>query len=125
MHAGLKEAPSPQRCGKGAERAHGHGLLGQALCAGLADHDDMDLAGVLHLVLDLLGDVVGEDGCLGVVDLVRLDHDADLAACLHGEGLLDAVMGIGDGLELLQALDVVLIALAAGAGAGGRRLQPG
>ena len=38
----------------------------------------------------------------------------ELAACLHCVGALDALMGIGDLLELLEALDVVLGRLAAG-----------
>lgn len=59
-------------------------LLGERLGAGLADDDDVNLAGILHLVLDLLRDVMREHGRLGVVDGIRLDHDANLAAGLHG-----------------------------------------
>ena len=43
----------------------------------------------------------------------------DLATSLHGIGTLDAVMGVGDLLELLKALDVVLGRLATGTGARG------
>ena len=53
-------------------------------------------------------------------DLLRLDHDADLAAGLHGVGLLDALVRVGDRLELLEPLDVALERLAAGTGASGR-----
>ena len=41
----------------------------------------------------------------------------DLATSLHGIGTLDAIMGVGDLLELLKALDVVLGRLATGTGA--------
>ena len=39
--------------------------------------------------------------------ILGLDHDADLAAGLDGVGALDALVGVGDLLELLEALDVV------------------
>ena len=45
---------------------------------------------------------------LQVVDVVGLDHDADLSARLHREGLHDAGVGRADLLEALQALDVGL-----------------
>ena len=54
----------------------------------------------------LLGDVVGENGGLGVGDLLGLDHDVQLATGLHGIGALDALVGVGDLLELLEALYV-------------------
>ena len=44
----------------------------------------------------------------------------DLATSLHGIGTLDAVMGVGNLLELLKALDVVLGRFATGTGARGR-----
>src|SRR5437764_238794 len=56
----------------------------------LADHRDLYLSGVLQLALDLAGDLVREQHSLVVVDVVWLDHDADLPARLHGIDLLDA-----------------------------------
>src|SRR3954451_23425079 len=46
----------------------------------LAHHRHFDLAGVLHLVLDLLGDVAGDLGAGAVVDELGVYDDADLAA---------------------------------------------
>ena len=64
-----------------------------------------------------MGDIVSQNRGLGIGDLVRLNHDVDLATSLHGIGTLDAVMGVGDLLELLKTLDVVLSRLATGTGA--------
>src|SRR5690606_8947062 len=96
--------------------------------AGLADHGDADLTRVRQLVLDLLGDVAGDDLRLDVVDGVGLDHHPDLAAGLHREDLLDArVLLAGDLLQPLHALDVRLQRLparpraAAADGVGGLR----
>ena len=88
--------------------------------AALANHDDAHLTGILHLFLDLMGDIVSQDRGLGIGNLVRLDHDVDLATGLHGIGTFDAVMRVGDLLELLKTLDVVLGRLATGTGARGR-----
>ena len=51
-----------------------------------------------------------------VVDLGRLDHDAHLAPRLDGVAFLDALLGLGDALQGLEAFDVVLQRLAPGAG---------
>ena len=53
-----------------------------------------------------------------VVDLLGPDEDADLAAGLDRERVLDAREALGDGLEVLEALDVRVHRLAAGAGPG-------
>src|SRR5687768_5925030 len=55
-------------------------LLGVVDGPGLANHRDLDLAGILELVLDAAGDVLGEPDGFLVGDLFTLDHDADLAA---------------------------------------------
>src|SRR5207237_1050182 len=87
--------------------------------ARLADHGHLDLTGVLELVLDLAGDLVGEQHRRVVVDLLRLDDDTDLAAGLERVDLLDALVAGGDAFERLEPLDVVLEALAARTGPGG------
>src|SRR6201996_2935990 len=92
-------------------------LSGEFHGAGLADDGDADLARVGQLLLDLLGDVAGDDLGLDVVHAVRLDHDPDLPAGLHGEHLLHALVGDGDLLQPLQPLDVGLQRLAPGPGA--------
>ena len=80
---------------------------------------DFDLAGVLHLFLDPLGDVVGDLLGQAVVDVLGVDDHADLAAGLDGVGLLDALEGGRDAFELLEPLDVAFEALASGAGPAG------
>ena len=82
----------------------------------LANHDNANLTGILHLFLDLMGDIVRKHRGLGIGDLVRLNHDMNLATGLHGIGTLDAVVRVGNLLELLKTLDVVLCRLAAGTG---------
>src|SRR2546421_11584502 len=63
-------------------------LFGVLHRARLADDRDLDLTGVLQRVLDLLRDVARETRGLEVVELLRLDHDADLPTRLDGERLL-------------------------------------
>ena len=58
----------------------------------LTNHRHLDLARVLELVLDLPRDLVREQDRLVVVDLGRLDDDANLAPCLQGVDLLDAAV---------------------------------
>ena len=71
-----------------------------------ADDNDLDLARVLHLALNAVSDIVSQDDGLSLVDDFGLDHDADFAACLDSVGALDALVGVGDFLELLKTLDV-------------------
>src|SRR5918999_2071398 len=91
--------------------------LGVLDAADLADHGDLDLPRVLELLLDPLGHVAGQHLGGDVVDVLRPDHDADLAAGLHGEHLVDPRVAAGDLLEALQALDVGLERLSPGPGA--------
>ena len=87
--------------------------------AGLANHVDLDLAGVIQLVLDLLCDVACQKNHCVVGYLVRVDDDADLAAGLNGKGARNARRFVRDALQLFQTLDVVLDVLAACARTGG------
>ena len=75
---------------------------------GLPEQMDFDLTGVLQLVLNLLGNVPGQQDHLVLTDDLGLDHDTHLAAGLDGEGFLHPVEGGGDLLQGLQALDIVL-----------------
>ena len=68
--------------------------------------DDANLAGILHLVLDLLCDVVGKNRRLRIRDLLRLHHDMKLATRLHRIGALDTLMRVGNLLELFETLDI-------------------
>ena len=81
--------------------------------AAFADHADLDLAGVIQLVLDLLGDVAREQNHCIVGYLVRVDDDADLAACLDRIRARNARRFVCDAFQLFQTLDVVLDVLAA------------
>src|SRR6185437_2881366 len=67
---------------------------------GLADDRDLDLAWILELLLDLAGDLVGQQRGRVVVDGPRGHHDPDLASRLHGVDLVDAVVAGGDLLEV-------------------------
>src|SRR4249920_539882 len=86
----------------------------------LAHDRDLDLPGVLQLLLDLFGDVPRHHLGGEVVDVLGLDHHADLATGLHRVDLLDARVARADLLEALEALDVGLQALAAGPRAAAR-----
>src|SRR6185437_10706930 len=68
----------------------------------LAEHGDLDLAGVGQLPLDRAGDVAADLGRGRVVELLAVDDHADLAARLDRIGLLDAGEAQGQRLELLQ-----------------------
>ena len=72
--------------------------------------------GILEVLLDLARDLVREEHGRVVVDLAGLDHHADLAAGLEREDPLDTLLGGRDLLQGLEALDVVLEALAARTG---------
>ena len=65
-------------------------VRGDVRRAALADDRHLDLARVLELVLDLARDLVREQDRRVVVDLLRLDDHADLAAGLQRVDLLDA-----------------------------------
>ena len=58
-------------------------LLCDVDSARLADDDDAHLTGILHLALDLPGDVVGKDCGRRIGYPLGLDHDVQLAASLH------------------------------------------
>ena len=87
---------------------------------GLTNNIDLDLAGVFHLGLDLLGNLVGHKRHTAVGYHFRFYHHADLTAGLYGVSALHALKAARDLLQLLQALNVVLHILTAGAGTGGR-----
>src|SRR4051794_34516429 len=84
----------------------------------LPDHRHLDLTRVLELLLDVARDPVREQRRGVVVDLLGLHDHADLAAGLHRVHLVDAVVALGDLLELTQPLRVVLERLPARARAG-------
>ena len=81
--------------------------------AGFADDVYADLTGIFQLLFDALGHFLGQHPGAVIGDILGLDHDAHLAAGLDGKALLHAGEGIGDLLQLFQALDVVFQALAA------------
>src|SRR5690606_37488911 len=86
---------------------------------GFADDYDFDLARVLNLLLDLLDDVLHQEVGLAIVDLIRLDHDADFPAGLDGVGLFHAFEGIRYLFQGAETLDVRLQGLPPGPGPGG------
>ena len=76
--------------------------------AALADDVDLDLAGIIEGILDLLGDLAGQQDDLIIADDIGLDHDADFAAGLNGKGLLHALKAGRDLLQIFQTLDINL-----------------
>jgi hypothetical protein len=67
-----------------------HLVRGDIDGAALADHRHLDLPRVLQVALDLACDLVREQNGSVVVDLLRLDEDADLTSCLERVDLVDA-----------------------------------
>src|SRR5207237_6243314 len=88
-------------------RAGAFRLFGVFHRAGLADHRDLDLTGVLQRVLDLLCDVAGEPRRLKIVELLGLDHDPDLAARPDRERVPATRGAVRHAFELLGPLGVV------------------
>src|SRR5262245_54953729 len=82
----------------------------------LANDRHLYLPRVFELVFNAPRDVLGQPDGLFVRDLLALDHDADFATGLKRERLRHALEGVGDPLELFQALDVGLQDVAPGAG---------
>ena len=74
----------------------------------LPNDRDLDLSWVLQAFLDLLTHVARKPQGAQVLDVLGLNDDAYLTAGLNRERFLDAGKGIGNDLERLQALDVVL-----------------
>ena len=81
----LARSPEPEKHGgplRGRRSVShaGHGrLLGVVHSPRLADHRDLDLAGVLHSLLDLLGHLARQPRRLQVIDIFGLHDDTDLA----------------------------------------------
>src|SRR5438445_7294391 len=73
----------------------------------LADHGHFDLTRIGQLALDALDDVARHQLGGGVVDLLGLHDDADLAACLHCERALHSREGGGYRPQLLEPLKEV------------------
>src|SRR5258705_349867 len=112
----LPQSPPPHCATVGrAWQPAGDSSLRHLHCAGLADHHDLDVAGVLHLGLDALGDVLGELVGVEIGDLLGLRHDPQLAAGLDRVAELDTLVGHGDFFQLRQTLDVALEDVAPGA----------
>src|SRR5205814_8845012 len=99
--------------------APGSGSFGIVAGARLATHRDLDLAGVLELVLDAAGDVLRQPHRLLVGDFFALDHDPDLAPRLQRKRLRDALERIGNAFKAFEALDVRFQNIATCAGTGG------
>ena len=72
---------------------------------------DLDLTRIFEFFLNLGNNISCEQYHLVVCDDVGLDHNADLTACLNGEGTLNTVERVGDFLKLFKTLDVVLYVL--------------
>ena len=81
--------PAAARCHI-TEEQNLHRLLRQLLYAYFTDQRNLDLTRVGHLILDPVFDIMGNLDHGLIVDLVRLNHDADLTAGLDGKRLVHA-----------------------------------
>ena len=72
----------------------------------------LDLPRILHIVLDFLGDIARQLNRGEIIDHFRTHNDAHLAARLQGIALLHALESVGDLLQLLDAADIRIEALA-------------
>src|SRR3989338_8431238 len=68
------------------------------------DHMYLDLARVFQFILNALGDRAGKIAGLHIGHLFWRDENADLAAGLDGVRLLNPSEGVGNGLEVAEAL---------------------
>ncbi len=73
--------------------------------AALANHDDLHLAGILAFRFRFDGRYREPNRRLGFIDLLRLNHDVNLATGLHGIGTRSTpVVGVGDFLNFSRRL---------------------
>src|SRR6266436_4864461 len=79
----------------------------------LADDRDLDPPRILHLSLDLLGQLRSQQHQMIVVDFAGICDDPDLAPGLDRVGVFHTLDLVRQPLELFDALDVVDDALAA------------
>src|SRR5207247_9603471 len=90
-----------------ADEENSH-LLGYVGITAFTDDRDLDLAGIRQLLLDLAGQVAGQDGAFYVRDRILLHDHPNLPAGLDGVGLVTARVVHGPLLPLLESLDVCL-----------------
>ena len=81
---------------------------------GFTDDGDAHLAGISHLILDLLSNLVREFLGLGITDLVSAYDDAQFTASLDSISLNHAGIGQCQMLKVVEALDIGLNNLATG-----------
>ena len=67
----------------------------------LANDIDLDLSGIFHLVLDLLGNISCEYYHVRIRNLIGYDHDSDFSACLNSKRFFNTLITVGDFFELL------------------------
>src|SRR5438309_11079977 len=111
-----KTSPTMRMFIASASFLEGSSLLRYLDGARLADHDHLDVPGVLHLGLDALGDVLGQLVGVEVAHDLGLGDHPQLAPGLDRVAHLHALVAERDLLQLGQALDVRLEHVTPGAG---------
>src|SRR6266702_6790237 len=91
-------------------------LTGILYRPGLTNSIHLYMAGIGHLRLDLLGNILGQNNGALVADVLTGYHDPDLAARLNGKRVKHSGKGTGNALQVFKALDVGFHHLPAGAG---------
>ena len=84
------------------------GLLRRFHSPCFANYGHLDLAGILEIVFDPLGDILRQPDGAQVVHIVRLNQNPDLAAGLDGIGLRYAGERVAD---IFQRLDAAYVGL--------------
>ena len=71
------------------------------------DHMHFDLTGIIEVVLNFLGQFPRQKNHSVVVNTVGLDHDANLAAGLNGEGFFHPGKRTGHFFQFFKAFDII------------------
>ena len=79
---------------------------------------NLDLTGIGHLRLDLLGDISRQEDHLVFTDFLRFYHNPDFTASLDGIGACYTGEASGNLFQLFKTLDVVFNILTPCAGTG-------
>ena len=81
-----------------------------------ANYADLDLSGIIKLVLDFLRDIARKNLHLVVINDFGLDHYANLASRLDCKGFLNSVKSTCNLFKLLKTLNVIFNVLSARSG---------
>lgn len=73
---------------------------------------NLDLSGVIHFGLNLLGNLSCNEYHFFIVDDFRNNHDSDFTSCLNSKAFFDTIIRGADFLKFLKSLDIAFIIFA-------------